>query len=87
MYSITSGGEELKPYVLPVSDTLQVVNRVTNPLDRLYTQLRLEEPAAKTFILLYPDKPMVFTGSVLYIKEGLTTVPIICFLTGIHWFL
>ena len=23
---------------------------------------------------------MVFTGSVLYIKEGLTTVPIICFL-------
>ena len=56
VYSITSGGEELKPYVLPVSDTLQVVNRVTNPLDRLYTQLRLEEPAAKTFYFALPGR-------------------------------
>jgi uncharacterized iron-regulated membrane protein len=56
VYSITSGGEELKPYVLPVSDTLQVVNRVTNPLDRLYTQLRLEEPAAKTFYFALPGQ-------------------------------
>ena len=80
MYSITSGGEELKPYVLPVSDIhLQVVNRVTNPLDRLYTQLRHEEPAAKTFYFALPGQADgVYRVSVVH-KEGLTTVPIICF--------
>ena len=56
VYSVTSGGKELKPYVLPLSDTLQVANRVALPLDRLYTRLLKEEPAAKTFYFALPTQ-------------------------------
>ncbi|MCM0207760.1 PepSY domain-containing protein [Bacteroides fragilis] len=70
VYGITSGGEELKPYVLPLSDTLQVGSRVEAPLDLLYTRLRSEEPAAKTFYFALPGQADgVFRVSVVH-KRG-----------------
>lgn len=57
VYAVTSGGEELKPYTLPVSDTLQIVRPLEEPLDRLYHQLRHDEPQAKTFYFALPSQP------------------------------
>lgn len=54
VYVVTSGGRELKPYILPLSDTLQVAHRLSDPLDQLYNKLKAEEPAAKTFYFALP---------------------------------
>lgn len=54
VYAVTSGGEELKPYTLPASDTLQIICSSAEPLDRLYNQLRQEEPEATTFYFALP---------------------------------
>lgn len=54
VYTITSGGEELKAYTLPTSDTLQALQPLAEPLDRLYHQLRQAEPDATTFYFALP---------------------------------
>lgn len=70
VYSVTSGGRELKPYVQPVSNTLRLSNRVTDPLDCLYDQLHKEESSAKTFYFALPGQPDgVFRVSVVH-KRG-----------------
>lgn len=56
VYYATSGGKELIPYTLPQSDTLQIANRLSNPLDQLYQQLRREEPNATTFYFALPQR-------------------------------
>lgn len=56
VYAATSGGEELKPYTLPVSDTLQTLRPLHEPLNRLYHQLRQEEPDATTFYFALPSQ-------------------------------
>lgn len=56
VYAVTSGGEELKPYTLPVSDTLQTFRSLHEPLNRLYHQLRQEEPDATTFYFALPSQ-------------------------------
>ncbi|WP_029906029.1 PepSY domain-containing protein [Prevotella sp. 10(H)] len=56
VYYITSGGKELKPYTLPKSDTLNINNRILEPLDKLYLQLRNDEPNATTFYFALPRK-------------------------------
>ena len=56
VYVVTSGGEELKSYTLPVSDTLQTTCPLVEPLDRLYYQLRQEEPEATTFYFALPTQ-------------------------------
>lgn len=55
VYYITSGGKELKPYTLPKSDTLNIANQLADPLDKLYVQLRAEEPDATTFYFALPS--------------------------------
>jgi len=55
VYYITSGGKELKPYTLPQSDTLNITNPIIEPLDKLYTQLKKEEPNATTFYFALPQ--------------------------------
>lgn len=55
VYYITSGGKELKPYTLPKSDTLNIATQSTEPLDKLYIQLREEEPDATTFYFALPS--------------------------------
>lgn len=57
VYAVTSGGEELKTYTLPMSDTLQTARPLVEPLDRLYHRLRQEEPDAKTFYFALPTEP------------------------------
>jgi len=56
VYSLTSGGKELIPYTLPQSDTLNISHRKPNALDKLYIQLREEEPEATTFYFALPGK-------------------------------
>lgn len=56
VYAVTSGGEELKSYTLPMSDTLQTSRPLVKPLDRLYHRLRQEEPAATTFYFALPTE-------------------------------
>lgn len=56
VYYITSGGKELKPYTLPLSDTVSINNSIARPLDKLYTQLRKDEPEATTFYFALPQK-------------------------------
>lgn len=56
VYYITSGGKELKPYTLPLSDTVNINNSIARPLDKLYTQLRKDEPEATTFYFALPQK-------------------------------
>lgn len=56
VYLISSGGEKLKAYALPKSDLPLSERALKNPLDRLYIQLRNEEPDAKTFYFALPSK-------------------------------
>ncbi len=70
VYSITSGGKELKPYTLPISDTLRISRWKNDSLDKLYFQLREEEPAAKTFYFALPvTNDGVFRVSIVH-KRG-----------------
>ncbi|MFR9166785.1 MAG: PepSY-associated TM helix domain-containing protein [Dysgonomonas sp.] len=67
VYYITSGGEKLKPYTLPKSDTLQVAEKELNILDKLYVQLLKQEPQAKTFYFALPlSKDGVIRVSVVH---------------------
>lgn len=54
VYYITSGGKEVKPYVLPKSDTTKVSAEI-DVLDKLYLQLREQEPEATTFYFALPQ--------------------------------
>jgi len=56
VYFISSGGEKLKAYALPKSDVPLSDSALKDPLDRLYNQLRNEEPDAKTFYFALPSK-------------------------------
>jgi len=70
VYTIT-GGSELKPYILPKSDTLNISNRLTDPLDRLYVQLREAEPKAPTFYFALPSDSLgVFRVSVVHKRNS-----------------
>jgi len=69
VYTLT-GGEELKPYVLPKSDTLNIGNQ-TYLLDKLYTQLREAEPKAPTFYFALPfDSLGVFRVSIVHKRNS-----------------
>lgn len=66
-----SGGGELKPYTLPLSDTTQVDGAKTKNkiLDRLFIQLASETPnAADYYIALPSSKDGVIRVSIAYIK-------------------
>lgn len=54
-YAATSGGNELKPYVLPLSDTTRANINNALSLDELYTRLKKEEPKATTFYFALPQ--------------------------------
>ncbi|MCC8153197.1 MAG: PepSY domain-containing protein [Tannerellaceae bacterium] len=55
IYSLTSGGEELKPYTLPNSQIPQEESMQKNTLNTLYHQLKAEEPTATTFYFALPQ--------------------------------
>lgn len=55
VYRIMGGGE-LKSYMLPRSDTLRTDISAPFPIDELYLRLKREEPMAKTFYLVIPQK-------------------------------
>ncbi|MDR1202101.1 MAG: PepSY domain-containing protein [Tannerellaceae bacterium] len=64
VYTMTGGGD-LKPYVLPKSDPLTVAEQLSNPLDKLYIQLREADPQAPTFYFSLPaDSSGVFRVSI-----------------------
>ena len=70
VYFITSGGKELKPYTLPISDTLRISRWKNDSLDKPYFQLREEEPAANTFYFALPvTNDGVFRVSIVH-KRG-----------------
>lgn len=54
-YYVTSGGKELKPYVMPQSDTLNAAYGKAN-LNVLYERLKKEIPQATTFYFALPQK-------------------------------
>lgn len=56
VYRLT-GGKELKPYVLPLSDTAAVNLSAYFPVDKLFIRLKQEEPAVKEFYMVIPQKP------------------------------
>lgn len=56
VYRLT-GGKELKPYVLPQSGNTPADSVATFPLDRLFIRLKQEEPEAKEFYIVIPQKP------------------------------
>lgn len=60
VYRLT-GGKELKAYKLPVSDTTALgrlpAAATAFPIDRLYRQLRREEPEATEFYIVIPRRP------------------------------
>ncbi|MCD7977122.1 MAG: PepSY domain-containing protein [Tannerellaceae bacterium] len=71
LYYITSGGKELKPYTLPQSDTLQITKALQEPLDKLYQQLRQEEPGAKTLYIVLPyNESAVFRVSLEHVRRS-----------------
>lgn len=55
LYFVTSGGKELLPYTLPSSDTLKRDTSLDKPIDRLYVQLRNDEPEPTTFYFALPS--------------------------------
>ncbi|MFV0538159.1 MAG: PepSY-associated TM helix domain-containing protein [Dysgonomonas sp.] len=62
-----SGGDELKPYTLPLSDTTQI--KENNILDRLYVQLLKETPDAADYYFALPSaNDGVIRVSIAYIK-------------------
>ena len=70
VYAVTSGGKELKPYMLPQSDTLRVGLHDNKLLDRLYIRLRAEEPDATIFYFALPTQSDgVFRVSIVH-KRG-----------------
>ena len=54
LYYVTSGGEELKPYRMPQSDTTRVDLALSFPLDSLYQHLTKAEPAATSYYYAMP---------------------------------
>lgn len=62
-----SGGDELKPYTLPLSDTTQI--KENNVLDKLYVQLLKETPNAADYYFALPSaNDGVIRVSIAYIK-------------------
>lgn len=69
VYAATSGGNELKPYVLPLSDTTQASIGNALPLDELYFRLKKEEPEAATFYFALPQSSEgVIRVSVVHVR-------------------
>jgi len=70
VYTITGGGE-LRPYILPKSDTLNINGQLTEPLDKLYVQLREAEPQAPTFYFALPSDSLgVFRVSIVHKRNS-----------------
>lgn len=70
VYTITGGGE-LKPYILPQSDTLNMESRLSDPFDKLYIQLKAAEPKAPTFYFALPaDSLGVFRVSIVHKRNS-----------------
>lgn len=56
VYFLTSGGKHLIPYSMPQSDTLKTKRTNILPIDKLYTDLKITEPNAKTFYFALPSQ-------------------------------
>lgn len=70
LYTLT-GGKELKPYILPQSDTTNINNQQYELLDELYAQIRKEEPEAATIYIALPfDASGVFRVSIEHKKHS-----------------
>lgn len=70
VYYVTSGGEELKPYTLPQSDTLNISHETSN-LNTLYERLKRETPQATTFYFALPQhKDAVIRVSVVHQRNS-----------------
>jgi uncharacterized iron-regulated membrane protein len=70
VYTVTGGGE-LKPYILPKSDTLTMAAQLPKLLDQLYVQLKKAEPEASTLYFALPaDSSGIFRVSIVHRRNS-----------------